>query len=148
MIEGDSITLLEKFIDENNTDHPGEVTNLYDRLDIIGNETGLWEEAFDTGSAKFGTNICTFKDLPGRFLRLFFIEFGNACIVVGSGGVKPKHVIKRQEVSKLNDEIDILEKISWCLQKAIKNERIEIDEEGYINDLKNLDLIFNSEDHL
>jgi hypothetical protein len=146
MMEGDSVTLFEKFLEENNISYPSEVTNLYDRLEIIGHETGLWEEAFDTNSGKFGTNICTLKDLPGRFVRLFFIEFGMTCIVLGGGGEKPKHVIKRQEVPKLNEEVEILEKISICLQKALKNGKIEIDDEGYINDLSDSDLIFNIDD--
>ena len=145
-MEGDSVTLFEKFLEENNSAYPGEVTNLYDRLEIVGHETGLWEEAFDTNSGKFGANICTFKDLPGRFLRLFFIEFGMTCIVIGSGGEKPKSVIKRQQVPKLNDEVELLEKISICLQKALKNGRIEIDDVGYINDLHDLDLNFKMDD--
>jgi hypothetical protein len=143
MLGGEGITLFEKFIDENNIQFPDEVTNLYDRLEIIGHDTGLWLESFDTNSGRFEANICTFKDLPGRFLRLFFTEFGVKCIVLGSGGLKPKSAIKRQEIPKLNSEVELLERISMTLQKALKNGRIEIDDEGYIVDLQNGDLIFN-----
>ncbi|MDP4129233.1 MAG: hypothetical protein Q8939_03650 [Bacteroidota bacterium] len=143
MMEGGSVTLFEKFLEENNPAYPDEVTNLYDRLEIIGNETGLWDAAFDSRSGRYGTNICTLKDLPDRFLRLFFIEFGNTCIVLGSGGEKPKHVKARQEVPKLNDEVELLERISLILQKALKEGRFTIEDDGFIVDNEDLDLIFN-----
>ena len=144
MMEGDSETLFEKFLAENNETYPDEVTDIFDRMEIAGNETGILFESFDSTSSRVVEDICTFKDIPGRFLRLFFICYGGSCIVLGSGGEKKKHYIKRQEVQKLNDEMELLEGISLTLQEAKKRGSFKIDEEGYING--NVDLIFNYDD--
>lgn len=66
--------------------------------------------------------------------------------MLGSGGEKPKHVKARQEVPKLNDEVELLERISLILQKALKEGRFNIEDDGFIVDNEDLDLIFNIDD--
>lgn len=144
MLEGDSITLFEKFLIENDSKYPFETLDIIDRLEIAGHETGILTESFDTNSSKLREDICTFKDQPGRFLRLFFIFYHRTCIILGGGGEKQKHFVKRQEVQKLNEEMELLEEISLTLQNAQKKGKFEVDDEGYISGIEGL--IFNSEE--
>ncbi len=52
MLEGDSITLFEKFLIENDSKYPFETLDIIDRLEIAGHETGILTESFDTNSSK------------------------------------------------------------------------------------------------
>lgn len=132
LIEGETDTLYEKFVRENQLDYKKEVENLDTRLEIVGKEVGLYDEFFKTGAGKFGQNICSFRDRPGSKLRLFFIEYGNILIILGGGGVKPKSVRTTQGVPKLQTEVNLLGLIADTLRKAEKKGHFGIDEDGCI----------------
>jgi hypothetical protein len=136
-IETDTITLYEKFISENEVEFEDELVNLDQRLKVVGNDTGLFEESFDTKAGKFGENLCTFKDKPRRKLRLFFIEFGLATIILGGGGHKPPTAKATQDVEKLHTENRLLGLISITLQRAAGHGYFTVDENGMIHSTTN-----------
>ena len=145
IVDNDTDTLYEKFVSENITTHRKEVNNIDDRLMNIGNECGLMEEFFDTKAGKFGENLCTFKDRPGSKLRLFFIEYGNVAIILGSGGVKSKTSKTTQDEPQLIKENRLLGKISITLQEAEKVGHFKINEDGSIMSTTNY--AYNTEDY-
>lgn len=142
-ILGEIKTLYEKFIEENSVVHEKEVLNLDTRLEMIGYETGLFEESFDMGAGQFSENLCTLKDRPKRKLRLFFIEYMlRKAIILGGGGEKPSTARATQDVPKLIQENRLLGLISRTIQKAEKYGDFEINEAGL---LEPLDFIFDTE---
>jgi hypothetical protein len=130
---GETKTLYERFVEENVDNHEKEVLNLDTRLEIIGHETGLFEESFDSKAGKFGENLCTLKDKPKRKLRLFFIEYllKNA-MIVGGGGEKPASARATQDIPKLDSENRLLGEISLTIQAAEKAGVFEINDDGTI----------------
>lgn len=145
IIEGEELTLYEKFVDENVGRHKKEVENIDDRLLAIGNDCGLFGEFFDTKAGKFGENLCTLKDRPRSKLRLYFIEYGNSAIILGSGGEKPKSVKATQDVKKLDDENRLIGLVSRTLQKAEKRGHFSVNDDGSINSTTNF--TYDTEDY-
>ena len=120
IIDNADQTLYEQFVLENQSNHFTQVSNIHDRLKIIGNEIGLKEEFFDTGAGGRYDFMCTLKDRPGSHLRLFFLEFNMATIILGGGGHKPKSARATQDVPKLIKENLLLREISNTLRNAEK----------------------------
>jgi len=145
MVENETDTLYEKFVLENIVGHKKEVSNIDDRLYLVGHETGLFAEFFDTKAGQYGENLCTFKDRPGSKLRLFFIEYGFAAIILGSGGVKPKTSRSTQDVPGLFRENRLLGQISITLQKAEKAGHFKVNRNGSIMSTTNY--IYNTADY-
>jgi len=131
-IENEQLTLYEQFIQANQHNFEKEVVNIDERLEMVGNDYGLIQEYFDTGSGRFGQNLCTFKDRPGSHLRLYFIEFGFKTIILGSGGEKPKDKRTSQEVPILDRERNLIGLVSETLQKAERAGEFGINEDGSI----------------
>ncbi|MGC4034896.1 MAG: hypothetical protein QM764_02970 [Chitinophagaceae bacterium] len=143
IVDNDTDTLYENFVAQNMNSYRAEVNNIDDRLFSIGNEVGLFSEFFDTGAGEFGENLCTLKDRPRSKLRLYFIEYGNAAIILGGGGVKPKSARTTQQVPLLYAENRKIGAISRILQKAEKVGHFKINEDGTIMSTTNY--IYHSE---
>ena len=76
---------------------------------------------------KPGDGICAVTDLKGK-LRLYCIRFGNILLILGGGGRKTTRTY--QEDPKLYSEIQLLQKVSEALSKAIKEKDIRIESDG------------------
>lgn len=146
ILEGQKLTLYELFVEANRNRYRAELVDIDERLENIGKVTGLMDEFFKTGSGKFGQNICTFKDHPRSLLRLYFIEFGNAAIILGGGGHKPKSVRTSQEVPQLAAELEILGLIAETLKKAEEKGHFGIDEDGNLFSTTNY--TYNTDDYV
>jgi hypothetical protein len=152
-VDGAPLTLFEQFIIDNDNSYTREIDDLYTRLETIGKDCGLFEEFFESAKGKFLENICAFKDRPKSWLRLYFIEYGNRhpppdengvpAIILGGGGPKPKNAKTSQEVPLLDDQLQLLGKISNILQKAAKKGQFKIEDDGSITGKVD----FNSEDY-
>jgi hypothetical protein len=104
------------------------------------------EEFFKTGAGKFGQIICTFKDHPRSLLRLYFIEFGNAAIILGGGGPKSKSARTSQEVAQLAAELEMLGLIANTLKKAEEKGHFGFDEDGNLFSTRNY--IYDTDDYV
>lgn len=143
ILEGQDLTQYELFVKANKNRYRTELINIDERLENIGKVTGLMEEFFKTGAGKFGQNICTFKDHPRSLLRLYFIEFGNAAIILGGGGPKPKSARTSQEVPHLATELDTLGLIADTLKIAEERGHFGFDDNG--NLFSTTDYIYNTD---
>ncbi|MFZ1786612.1 MAG: hypothetical protein WAU23_15500 [Ferruginibacter sp.] len=145
MIEGEDSTLYEQFIAKNEKKFKREVVNIDERIWAIGHDCGLFEEFFDTKAGKFNENLCTFKDKPNTKLRLFFIEYGSAAIILGSGGSKETKFRATQDKPELYEKNRQLGEISLTLQKAQQAGHFSINPDGTLN--STTDFTYNSEDY-
>lgn len=135
LIDNETDTLYDKFLSENTTEFKDEIDDIVNKLEVIGQVTGLNGKWFRRNQGNFGDGICYLFDHPDKKLRLYFILFGNVsrdlAIVIGGGGHKPQEAHALQEVGKLKDENYLLRNIASILNEAIEKEELLIDEEGF-----------------
>ncbi len=112
IIEGDSITLFEHFINENAIAFRKEIRSIVGKLQVIGNTTGARETFFKLNEGKPGDGVCALYDTPDSKLRLYCIRYGNVAVVLGGGGIKPKNIKAWQENDKLAFEAETMMDIS------------------------------------
>jgi len=130
-------TLFDQFLEENKDLYPDETSDLVNKIETIGNDTGLNGKWFKRGEGSFGDGICCLFDYPDKNLRLYFIRFGNAekdLAIVFGGGYKPKEAHALQEVQKLKNENYLLRDIAAVLHQAIQDEELGVDKEGFYRD--------------
>ncbi|MBL7696130.1 MAG: hypothetical protein JNK91_14870 [Ferruginibacter sp.] len=145
LIEGEDSTLYDQFVEENRNKFRKEVANIDERLYTIGHKCGLLDDFFDTKSGKFGENLCTFKDRPGRKLRLYFTEFDLVAIILGGGGEKPSNVRATQDKADINFRNRQIGEISLILQKALKAGHFTVYDDGSLDSTTNF--TYDSEDY-
>ncbi|MBK8502535.1 MAG: hypothetical protein IPL46_10145 [Saprospiraceae bacterium] len=100
--EGEELTLLEKFIQENVDDYKQEIDDIIVRLENIGHKYGARQQWFKLNEGNPGDHVCALYDTPDRRLRLYCIRYGSLLLVIGGGG--PKQVRALQEDDKLMHE--------------------------------------------
>lgn len=138
ILEGDENTLLDRFILENEEKYPHEISDILQRLTVIGTTTGARQQFFKEWEGKPGDGVCALYDNPDSNLRLYCIRYGSCAVIIGGGGYKSKSIRAFQEDPKLTDENTIIRTISEVIIKAIKDKDIRWSSDGMnlIGDLK------------
>lgn len=117
-----NLTSYDNFILENKNTFKSELSDINNRLIVIGTRTGAREKYFRINEGNPGDGVCALFDSPGKKLRLFCIRYGSLIVVIGGGG--EKNVRKLQEDKKLRDENFILRKLSDQITQRIKSRDI------------------------
>lgn len=138
LIEGETLSLFEKFLEENQNSSKSEINNILQRLKTIADKTGARESFFKTKEGHPGDGICALYDQPKSKLRLYCIRYGQELIILGSGGPKPKTIRALQEDEKLTNENYLLREISKRIMEALKDKDLQfskdfLDFEGNLN---------------
>jgi hypothetical protein len=124
LLEGETFTLFEKFLNENVALFKSEISDILQRLNTIANKTGARESFFKTKEGRPGDGVCALYDIPGSKLRLYCIRFGQELIILGGGGPKPKSIRALQEDNKLKDENFQLREIAKRIMLAQKEKEL------------------------
>ena len=119
LINDEELTLFDKFIEENDDNFSDEIDSIFDTLNKIGQKFGAKREFFKENEGKLGDLVCALYDTPNSNLRLYCIRLGNAVIILGSGGYKPKTIRALQEDAKLTQENCLLRQFSELLHQKI-----------------------------
>jgi hypothetical protein len=144
VMQGDDITLFDKFIRDNLLTNRDEIRFILNRLQEIGYTTGARDIYFKHNEGKPGDGVCALYDEPGRELRLFCIRYGSLAIILGVGGPKVKGIAAWQEDKKLTLEASRMIEISKAILSRIKNRDL-----GWSSDGKQLigNLIFSDNEN-
>jgi hypothetical protein len=129
-IDGDKLTLFEKFINENKTKHKAELLNIRNRVTIMAKTTGARETFFKTKEGAPGDGVCALYDDPDKKLRLYCVRYGKLLVILGSGGEKPKGMKALQESVKLTNENNLVKRISKGVTKAMKDKYLKWSYDG------------------
>lgn len=140
--EEEGYTLFDEFLEEHTTEYSDETVDIFDRLKVMANITGIRDDFIKVNEGKPGDGICALYDKPGSKLRLYFIRFGNIAIVLGGGGHKPKNTSALQETKKLKDANYLLREIAATLSLSIQEKELIIKPDGF---QKNNNTYFNTD---
>ena len=72
ILDGETQTLFEKFLQENKTSYISELKNILIRLQTIGHKTGAREVFFKIHEGSLGDGVSALYDEPGKMLRLLY----------------------------------------------------------------------------
>lgn len=143
IIPGESVTLYERFIQENASSFKSELKDINDRLKAIGKTVGAREQYFKLDEGIPGDGVCALYDDPDKRLRLYCIRYGTQLVILGGGGPKPKCIRALQEDPKLTEENYYLRELSDKITERLKEKDILFSKSGL--DFEG-DLEFNDED--
>jgi putative component of toxin-antitoxin plasmid stabilization module len=129
-IDGENITLFEKFINENKTKHARELANISSRIKTMADKAGAREQFFKLDEGKPGDGVCALYDDPDKNLRLYCVRNGSVAVILGSGGEKPKNIRALQESDKLTKENQLVRNISAAITQALKDHLIKWSDNG------------------
>ena len=119
LLDDEEITLFDKFVEENDEQFPEEIDSIFETIKKIGNRHGNSRNFFKENEGKLGDLICALYDTPNSNLRLYCIRLGNAVIILGGGGYKPKNIRAFQEDETLKDANYILRTFSHLLHQKM-----------------------------
>ncbi|MGQ0826953.1 MAG: hypothetical protein ACT4ON_01030 [Bacteroidota bacterium] len=128
--DGEDHNLFEKFIIENKSKFPNELSDINNRIQVMAKTTGAREQYFKLNEGKPGDGVCALYDQPDKHLRLYCVRYGSVAVILGNGGEKPPGMIKLQESPKLTKENELLRKISKAIDKAQKDGLVEWSKDG------------------
>jgi hypothetical protein len=131
ILEGEEKSLFERFLEENQNNFPDELIDIVDRLGVMANHVGAIKPFFKENEGRFGDLVCALYDSPKANLRLYCLRLGNAVIILGGGGHKPKAIRAFQEDDKLSKENSLMRLISKLLYQKMKEGEI-----FWLNDLE------------
>lgn len=121
VLEGEKKSLFDRFLDENEHGFSHELTDIVDRLEVMANHVGAIKTFFKENEGRLGDLVCALYDSPKANLRLYCIRLGNAVIILGGGGHKPKTIRALQEDDKLSQENSLMRLVSKLLYKKMKD---------------------------
>ena len=121
-------TLFDIFVEENKISFKSELKSIFQRLRIIGHETGAREQYFKLYEGEPGDGVCALYDTPNRSLRLYCIRYGSLLIIVGGGGIKQSKTL--QEDEKLKHENHLLRQIVKDIKSKMELGEIEFTDDG------------------
>jgi hypothetical protein len=104
--EGGAGSLFDQFLQEYRDGFPEETKDLLLSLQTIGHKTGARAEFFKKGEGRIKDHISAMFDDPDRKLRLYCIQFGMDCIILGGGG--PKTSRTWQDDPNLTKQMELL----------------------------------------
>ncbi len=82
IIENDTKTLLDEFIEKFSVSFKGETIDIVKRLRTIGQFTGAREQFFKLHEGVPGDGVCALYDKPESNLRLYCIRYGTQLLLV------------------------------------------------------------------
>lgn len=124
IVNNDSETLFDIFLNENEAIFYDEINSIYDTLDQIAHYHGARRQYFKENEGKLGDLVCAIFDTPDTNLRLYCIRFGTTVIVLGGGGYKSKEIRALQEDPKLTSENYLIREISELIYQKMKEKEI------------------------
>ena len=136
MLDGDDMTLLDHFFEENGL-YVDDLTEMAAKLVNMGNETGCRIQYFKENEGAPGDGVVA---LWYNRMRLYCLRFDNTCIFVGSGGYKPPNISAYQEDPLLDSKAQQMKAIAACINKAIKERDLKIMDDGSIKKTKFINL--------
>lgn len=128
IIEGEEMTLLDQFFDEN-AEYEEELKEILNKLYVMGRETGCRWDNFTHNEGSPGDGVSVLKS--GR-LRLYCLYVDSTIVCFGSGGYKSPNIRAYQEDAELNSKVEQMKAIAKRINKAIVDKDIEI-KEGKLN---------------
>lgn len=128
MFENDDMTLMDHFF-ENNAQYSDEISEMAKKLISMGNDTGCRIQFFKENEGKPGDGVVA---LWYKRMRVYCLRIGSACIILGDGGYKPTKISAYQEDEELNKRAQQMIKIAACINKAIKEKDIKVEDDGTI----------------
>ena len=132
-LDNDDNTLYDHFLAEHQESFRAELKDIQKRLTAIaklGVRAGYVTDK--EGSLGAGDGVVALCDDPDKHLRLYGIQFGQAILIVGGGGHKPKEVDGKwvrafQDIPKLKDENYLLRALSARINQAQRDGDLAID---------------------
>lgn len=139
MYEGDDLTLIDHFFEENAKEHTEEVREIAKKLMVMGHDTGCKQNFFKENEGAPGDGMVA---LRYKQMRLYCLRYDNTCIFIGSGGYKPPNIKAYQEDSILNSKAQEMKKIASCINRAIREKDLKVREDGslFISDFIELEI--------
>lgn len=128
IFEGDDMTLMDHFF-EDNAQYKEELTEMAKKLISMGNDTGCRIQFFKENEGALGDWVVAFWY---KRMRMYCLRIGSACIILGDGGYKPPEISAYQEDALLNSKAQQMRKIAACINKAIIEKDIRIENDGAI----------------
>lgn len=128
IFEGDDMTLMDHFF-EDNAQYNEELTEMAKKLISMGNDTGCRIQFFKENEGALGAGVVAFWY---KRMRMYCLRIGSACIILGDGGYKPPEISAYQENALLNSKAQQMRKIAACINKAIIEKDIRIENDGAI----------------
>ena len=130
--EGDELTYLEHFVEDNINKYPNEVGNILEKLNIMGHYTGCESNLFKHNEGRAGDGVVCLKDDSKRF-RLYCMYFGDKLVICGSGGWKGPNIKAYQEDEILNNAAEKMKNVAAVLNKFLQSGIMDIESDGTIN---------------
>ncbi|MFY7910650.1 MAG: hypothetical protein ACOVO2_13885 [Emticicia sp.] len=118
LLENESKSLFDNFLEENTEKHKPELLEILQRVSSIAKKEGAKEHYFKKAEGTLGDGVEALYDDTNRKLRLYCIRYGSIVLILGGGG--PKNVRALQDDPKLKHENYVLRQISKILTKAMK----------------------------
>lgn len=129
MFENDDMTLMDHFF-EDNAQYKEELKEMANKLLSMGNDIGCRIQFFKEHEGTAGDGVTAFWY---KRMRLYCLRIGSACIILGDGGYKPPEISAYQEDELLNSKAQQMKKIAACINKAIKEKNLIVEEDGNIS---------------
>lgn len=127
MYEGDDMTLMDHFFEDNGEEHQEDLEEMASKLHVMGNDTGCRVQFFKQNEGAPGDGVVA---LRYNQMRLYCLRYDNTCIFIGSGGYKPPDIKAYQEDPYLDSKAQEMKKIAACINKAIAVKDLKVKEDG------------------
>lgn len=128
MFEDDDMTLVDHFF-EDNAQHSEELKAMATELASMGRDTGCRIQFFKEFEGAPGDGVVAFWY---DRMRLYCWRMDNTCIILGDGGYKPPDITAYQEDEYLNSKAQQMRKLAACINKAIIDRDLKVEEDGTI----------------
>jgi len=130
MFEGDDLTLMDHFFEENSEDHFDDLVEIASKLKVMGNDTGCRSHFFKPFEGAPADGVVA---LRYNQMRLYCLRYDNTCIFIGSGGCKPPGIKAYQEDPLLNSKAQEMKRIAACINNAIKEKDLKVRDDGILD---------------
>ena len=127
MYDGDDMTLMDRFFEENFKEHPEDLEEIALKLRVMGSDVGCRLHYFKEHEGALGDGVVA---LRCHQMRLYCLRYDNTCVFIGSGGYKPPGIKAYQEDPVLNSKAEEMKKIAACINKAIREKDMKVNEDG------------------
>lgn len=130
MFDGDDLTLMDHFFEDNVEAHRADLEEMALKLYTMGNDVGCRSHFFKENEGAPGDGVVA---LRYNQMRLYCLRYDNTCIFIGAGGYKPPGIRAYQEDSLLNEKAQEMKRIAACINKAIKEKDLKVREDGTLD---------------
>ena len=127
---GDDMTYLDHFIEDNIEKYSQEVGIILSKLKGMGNCTRCEWSLFEHNEGHSGDGVACIK--AGRF-RLYCMYFRETLVICGSGGWKSPTIRSYQEDAELDKAAQQMKDVAAKINESLRKNDIEIDDDGMIN---------------